>query len=813
MQLRKILLLCFVCIAPGAFANGGSIESASKVVSEVLANYLEIFEFEDGDQFWGIDGATNRYQAILDRKKVTINDVLVTPIQNTIDAMVEADTLCTVPWTNIRISKKITQAISKAAVIPLLKYGAKAKMGHYDQVTGTEGKPLSDYLQSRNEDRYQRKQGDLVDIGFGVLEGVLDHCCSTDEKLVELNARIKNIEYALEHDKLAKLEKKIVEQLGGMHPSTRFEVVKAFMMMRQKPGIESAKYKDKIQHLFDYPRHTKPLPPGFVEGRDDYLNDEKTGEQDKFMEDIFSADGDSIFSHYSAVTKDRLYEIFMKICNRSREVVKREKLNKNYLPIQQPDAECLPLRCLFYGEHGTGKTHAAIQIAEELGLPYEYYKITKEGLSKNKQTGNSEYGVDGLGDLFKALFKKDIKGKNWKNPVLIIDDVHLMFSKDSYCTHAFLNELLDPNTKTLQCNYLGKDFEVDISGMTIILTGNSSFGEKTQRGETYVRRAAPRGFNDAKDVLAPIRDRLEMIHFDDFPLEQKRKILEKAIIANNMLGNSPANHRDLLEEQIAIRNSLLDFVIENFGYESIRKLRRLVESLALYKESDWVDKAGMNTFAHLSDQKRYEKIKDKLSDRRIKRSLNREIPNDMSAEDAIEMIIGFLNKFYVNETLDEVVNKAKIIVQNFSDGEEQWAVLCNIPSETIKLKELADLIRSNCDNKKDSITFWLYKYLKNSSFLDYYMKCRKVKAEYRVSVASDIADDIFDEFAPGTLVDKFREITVHDSNAWSGGDYYEEDDSDDDDGRPGPSEPNDSVLNPAEDLSGVQLKFFNDLEL
>ena len=98
-------------------------------------------------------------------------------------------------------------------------------------------------------------------------------------------------------------------------------------------------------------------------------------------------------------------------------------------------------------------------------------------LSKTRLTGNSNHGAkQNSGKLFESLFiKKD--GINYKNPVVIIDDFDRALQRD-YRDMDFLLRLLAPDTRSLVCNYLGKDVELPIADIILIFTANFDLGKK-----------------------------------------------------------------------------------------------------------------------------------------------------------------------------------------------------------------------------------------------------------------------------------------------------------------------------------------------
>jgi ATPase family protein associated with various cellular activities (AAA) len=793
MRLKKlyILAVCFISAMPNAFAN--DLDTAFKAVAEVLTKYPKLYQFPEGDHYWGRDGATNRWNEVKARKVAYIQKHLIAPIEKKIAKMEELDPT----WFEVKGHKfKQSTALecTKGIVIPAAKMGALYYMGAFDCTgTGEKAEKLAGLLLKER----------MLETGVGGVNTLLDTLNKVDTSLMDLETAIENIKYARDNDPCALDEERIIRGLGRMQPGMRKKVLDNLMNKRLARSTQSGRFDDHINYCLEFPQHTKSLPPGY--DRDLHTYEGPRGEMQRFLNQMFTAP--SPFANYSDATQEDLKMLVKAMCDRAKSAIDIEEEADDYTPPAVPEENRTPLRALLYGEPGTGKSYAAMKMAEKLGLPVAYYQIeSREDMSASSQTGNSKYGMSNLGKLFRPFYIKDGDGKNWKNPVLIIDDVHLMFDKGSLKTHSFLNKLLDPNTKTIQCDYFGEEVEVDVSGMTIIMTANSDLGASA------AKKAGPRVFTNAEDVMAPIRDRLLMIKFNDFPAEHKKPILAKFIDANHLMEYSLYNPKTALTAPAA-RDELITFIIEHFPYESPRKLCRIAERLANFKPVDWIKKSGLDPFIGMTAEEKQAALEAKLQESPMYKKIIQKKDADLGSSSA--RIARFILDYFPDISLKEMDRHAKKLASHLNKELPEWQRLLKVSAECIKLKELHDILGAG-GNAVD----WMTDYVLNSAFMNYYCHLQELEdADDRALEAGCFADLIIASVPANSLLEKMRKIALNDRDIWpcaaapQAAAAHDDEDSDDSDYEEGVPQMHVPELNPETDLEEDQLSFWQEMGL
>lgn len=164
----------------------------------------------------------------------------------------------------------------------------------------------------------------------------------------------------------------------------------------------------------------------------------------------------------------------------------------------------------FYGAPGTGKTRAAILIAETLGVEFEIISLS----DVESLIGSQEK----RGKLLEALTNGN--NKKSKNMIILLDDADkIIGQKDEYVLVSLLLTLLEAETKNFKSPYLD-GAEIDISNLGIILAGNTQITDPA------------------------LRSRLNIIEFDNYTLEKKQEIVWKNLL-KNLIKESNANNSKL----------------------------------------------------------------------------------------------------------------------------------------------------------------------------------------------------------------------------------------------------------------------------
>ncbi|MFO7810423.1 MAG: endopeptidase La [Candidatus Delongbacteria bacterium] len=197
------------------------------------------------------------------------------------------------------------------------------------------------------------------------------------------------------------------------------------------------------------------------------------------------------------------------------------------------------------GPPGTGKTSIGRSIARAMGL--KFIRASLGGVRDEAEIRGHRRTYIGS---MPGIIIKNLRQAGVRNPVMMLDEVDKLSSSNQGDPSAALLEALDPEQNSnFVDHYL--DVPFDLSKIMFIMTANYP---------EYIPR--------------PLLDRMELIEFPSYILQEKVQIAKNYIVKRQIKQNG------LSSKDLSFTKKALEFIVQNYTREAgVRRLEQRIEKI------------------------------------------------------------------------------------------------------------------------------------------------------------------------------------------------------------------------------------------
>ncbi len=389
-------------------------------------------------------------------------------------------------------------------------------------------------------------------------------------KVIELERKIiSNSQAKMEknmRENLLKERKKAIEhELGEMDEESK--ETEELKVKAKKAGMPDEVFKKTIKEIKRLEQMSNMNPEaGYIRTYVEWLLDMPWNSKSENSSDIKSAEKTLDEDHYGLEkVKERIIEYLAVLKLKHSNIEHAEKPNDtDNSTLPEPSKvkskkESVPTILCFVGPPGVGKTSLGKSIARALNR--KFVRISLGGVRDEAEIrGHRRTYVGAL----PGRIIQGIKQAGTKNPVFMLDEIDKLGNDFRGDPSAALLEALDPEqNNAFSDHYLEVPF--DLSEVIFITTANL-----------------------LETIPPALLDRLEIIEFPGYTLEEKFHIAKKYLVPKQLEING------LTDKQVELSDEALRSIISRYTYEAgVRHLEREIATVMRKNAKKIAEKSGL----------------------------------------------------------------------------------------------------------------------------------------------------------------------------------------------------------------------------